>query len=419
MEDLGHELPLWSMSFFATFLLCIAVLPLTVEAWWGKNRNKSVIAIVLSIPVLILFAYYGEFEPILHEVEEYFAFIVLLGSLFVVSGGIYLSGDLLATPRTNTTFLIVGGIIANVFGTTGAAMLLIRPMLRTNQERNRTRHIPIFFIFIVANVGGCLLPIGDPPLFMGFLRGVPFFWTLTLMPHWLFMMVALLTIFYFLDSYQWNRESPEAKRLDVEMFEPIALHGKINLLYISGILFSVIFLPMPYREGCMILMAILSLLFTKKEIREKNDFNYAPIIEVAVLFAGIFITMVPALLILEARGGELGVREPWHFFWVTGILSSFLDNTPTYLTYFSMAQGLTVAEGLPNEIVGMPLNILTAISVGAVFMGANTYIGNGPNFMVKAICEQRGVRMPSFFGYMLWSVGILFPLFVLVTLIFF
>jgi Na+/H+ antiporter NhaD/arsenite permease-like protein len=419
MEDLGHVLPLWSVSFFALLLLSIAVLPLTFEHWWEKNRNKAIVATVLSLPVILLFWRYGDFHPILHELEEYFSFIVLLGALFVVSGGIFLSGDIQATPRNNTIFLLIGGIIANIFGTTGASMLLIRPVLRTNSQRNNIYHIPIFFVFIVSNVGGCLLPIGDPPLFMGYLRGVPFFWTLNLWPQWLFMMVTLLVLFYLMDRHFWNKETPEARQLDRIMVEPIVMHGKINLVFISGILLSVIFLKAPVREGAMILMSILSLMFTEKTIREKNHFNYAPIIEVAVLFIGIFITMVPALLILEARGGDLGVREPWQFFWVTGVLSSFLDNTPTYLTYLSMAQGLAAAENLANEIVGIPANILAAISVGAVFMGANTYIGNGPNFMVKVICEHQNVKMPSFFGYMLWSCAILIPLCILVTIIFF
>lgn len=419
MEDLGQVLPLWSVSFFALLLLSIAVLPLTFEHWWEKNLNKGIIATILSIPVLLLFWHYGDFHPILHELEEYVSFIVLLGALFVVSGGIFLSGDIEATPRNNTLFLLIGGIIANIFGTTGASMLLIRPLLRTNSQRNNIYHIPIFFIFIVSNVGGCLLPIGDPPLFMGFLRGVPFFWTLQLWPQWLFMMVSLLVTFYLMDRYHWNKETPEAKQLDRVMVEPIAMQGKINMVFIAGILLSVIYLSAPWREGVMILMSILSLLFTSKAIREKNEFNYAPIIEVAVLFIGIFITMVPALLILEAKGGALGVREPWQFFWVTGVLSSFLDNTPTYLTYLSMAQGLSISENLAQEIVGIPASILVAISVGAVFMGANTYIGNGPNFMVKVICEHQRVKMPSFFGYMLWSCAILVPLFVVVTFIFF
>jgi Na+/H+ antiporter NhaD/arsenite permease-like protein len=292
-------------------------------------------------------------------------------------------------------------------------------MLRTNSERKYVCHIPIFFIFVVCNIGGLLTPLGDPPLFMGYLRGVPFFWTLRLFPHWVFVMVLVLIVFYFMDRHYWNKESTAAKEADLARVEPIGLHGKINILFILGILVSVIFLQTPAREGAMALLAVVSLIFTPKEIRVKNEFNYAPIIEVAVLFAGIFMTMVPALLILEARGSEFGVRLPWHFFWTTGGLSSFLDNTPTYVTFLSLAQGLAAGGSLPKEIVGIPIKYLEAISVGAVCMGANTYIGNGPNFMVKVICEHQKIKIPSFFGYMLWSGTILVPIFIIVTFVFF
>jgi len=313
----------------------------------------------------------------------------------------------------------VGGIIANILGTTGAAMLLIRPVLRTNSKRQFIAHIPIFFIFIVCNIGGCLTPIGDPPLFIGYLRGVPFFWTLRLFPQWIFMMTVLLIVFYFIDFHFGKRESPQAIRLDKKMAAPVSLQGERNILFIIGVLLSVILFDTPTREVVMIGLTVFSLLSTPKEIHEQNHFNYAPIIEVAILFAGIFITMVPVLLILEARGAEFGVRLPWHFFWITGGLSSFLDNIPTYATFLSFAQGLSRTTGLPKEIVGIPIKYLEAISVGAVFMGANSYIGNGPNFMVKAICEHRRINIPSFFGYMLWSCGILIPLFIIVTFVFF
>jgi Na+/H+ antiporter NhaD/arsenite permease-like protein len=419
MENMGNILPLGSVAFFAFLLLCIAILPLTHGRFWESNRNKAIICGILSLPVIILFYHYGDFQPLLHEIKEYFSFIILLTALYIISGGIFLSGDIEATPRNNTLFLLLGGIIANIFGTTGASMLLIRPLLKTNSERKLIAHIPIFFIFVVANIGGLLTPIGDPPLFLGYLRGVPFFWTLRLFPHWLFMMAIILVCFYFVDLHFWRRESPQAIRLDRTRVKALALHGKINIIFIIGVSLSVILLKTPVREGVMIGLSFLSLVFTPKDIRHKNEFHYAPIIEVAILFAGIFITMVPALLILEARGAEFGVRLPWHFFWATGGLSSLLDNAPTYVTFLSMAQGVAHATGLPQEIVGVPIRYLEAISVGAVFMGANTYIGNGPNFMVKVICEHHRVRMPSFFGYMLWSCGILVPLFIVVTFIFF
>jgi Na+/H+ antiporter NhaD/arsenite permease-like protein len=390
-----------------------------IESSFTIDNGEAIVSGILSIPVVILFYHYGNFQPLIHEIKEYFSFIILLASLFIISGGIFLSGDIEGTPRNNTIFLAIGGVIANIFGTTGASMLLIRPVLKTNSERRLVSHIPIFFIFVVSNIGGCLTPIGDPPLFMGYLRGVPFFWTLRLFPYWIFMMTLILIVFYFLDLYFWKRESPKALRLEKEMVKPLAVHGKINIMFIIGVVLSVIFFTTPFREGMMIGLSILSLIFTPKKIHERNEFHYAPIIEVAVLFAGIFITMVPALLILEARGAQFGVHLPWHFFWTAGGLSSFLDNTPTYLTFLSLAQGVAHTTGLPQEIIGIPVKYLEAISVGAVFMGANTYIGNGPNFMVKAICEHRKVKMPSFFGYMLWSCGILVPLFIIVTLVFF
>jgi Na+/H+ antiporter NhaD/arsenite permease-like protein len=419
MENLGQIQPFWTVSFFALLLLCIAIFPLIHGRFWDSDRNKAIVAGILSLPVIILFYHYGNFQPLIHEIKEYLSFIILLASLFIITGGILLSGDIEGTPRNNTIFLALGGVIANIFGTTGASMLLIRPLLRTNAERRLVTHIPIFFIFVVANIGGCLTPIGDPPLFMGYLQGVPFFWTLRLFPQWIFMMVTTLIIFYFLDLYCWKRESPTAKRLEKEMVRPLAVHGKINIIFILGIIFSVIFVASPLRESMMIGLSILSLVYTPKKIHERNEFHYAPIIEVAILFAGIFITMVPALLILKARGAEFGIHLPWHFFWAAGGLSSFLDNTPTYLTFLSLAQGVAHTTGMPHEIIGIPIKYLEAVSLGAVFMGAITYIGNGPNFMVKTICEHRKVKVPSFFGYMLWSCGILLPLFIIATFVFF
>ncbi len=419
MEALGSILPLWSVSFFVLLLLFLAIFPLTHGHIWESNRNKAIICGILSLPVVILFYHYGDLQPLLHEIKEYFSFIIPLASLYIISGGIFLSGDTEATPRNNTLLLCLGGIIANIFGTTGASMLLIRPLLRTNSERRLVAHIPVFFIFVVANIGGLLTPIGDPPLFMGYLRGVPFFWTLRLFPHWLFMMTIVLVVFYLVDLHFWQRESPQARRLDKTRVKPLALHGWTNIILIIGVSLSVIVLKTPLREGMMIGLSILSLVFTPRGVHKRNEFHYAPIIEVAILFAGIFITMVPALLILEARGAEFGVRLPWHFFWASGGLSSFLDNTPTYLAFLSLAKGVAHTTGLPQEMIGIPVKYLEAISVGAVFMGANTYIGNVPNFMVKVICEHHKVKMPSFFGYMLWSCGILVPLFVIVTFIFF
>jgi Na+/H+ antiporter NhaD/arsenite permease-like protein len=419
MENLGQTLPLWTVSFFVLLLVSIAILPLVRRRFWDSNRNKAILSAILSLPVVILFYHYHHLHPLVYQIKEYFSFIILLASLFIISGGIFLSGDIEPTPRNNTIFLMMGGITANIFGTTGASMLLIRPVLRTNSKRQFIVYVPIFFIFIVCNIGGCLTPIGDPPLFIGYLRGVPFFWTLRLFPEWIFMMTALLVVFYFIDVHFWKREPARAVRLDKKLAAPISLRGKINILFIIAVLLSGILFDRPIREVLMIALTVFSTISTPKEIREQNEFNYAPIVEMAILFGGIFVTMVPALLILEARGAEFGVRLPWHFFWITGGLSSFLDNIPTYATFLSFAQGLARTTGLPREIVGIPIKYLEAISVGAVFMGANSYIGNGPNFMVKAICEHRGVDIPSFFGYMLWACGILIPLFIIATFLFF
>jgi Na+/H+ antiporter NhaD/arsenite permease-like protein len=293
-------------------------------------------------------------------------------------------------------------------------MLLIRPLLQTNSERRRTLHIPIFFIFLVSNIGGSLTPLGDPPLFMGLIKGVPFFWTLGLFPMWAVMVGGVLLMFYLFDSAQYRKEECRDLIRDRRRVVPLHMTGTINFLWIAGVIAGM-FLSFPRREGVFILMSVMSLLTTKRQCRTDNKFNYNPILEVAILFAGIFVTMVPALLILNARGADLGITKPWHFFWATGSLSSFLDNTPTYLAFFSLGQGL----GLNGDVLGIPSIFLKAISAGAVFMGANSYIGNGPNFMVKVIAEEYKLKMPSFFGYMAYSFAILIPLYIVVTLVFF
>ncbi len=406
-------IPLWTALPFAALLLCIAILPLATPHFWERNRNKAIVAALLSLPVLVWLMPHKP-EAIQHTAIEYASFICLLASLFTISGGIAVTGDLEATPRVNTVFLAIGAVLANVIGTTGASMVLIRSFLKTNSERKVTAHLPVFFIFVVSNCGGLLTPLGDPPLFLGYLRGVPFTWTFKLFPIWMFMIAALLIIFYLWDKRAYEDEVVASLALDRESQEPIRIKGWINILFLAGVVGSV-FVPTPYREMVMIGMALLSMAFGPKAARTFNEFKWGPIIEVAILFAGIFVTMVPALMILEERAAAFGVREPWHFFWLTGGLSSFLDNAPTYLTFLSLAQGLH----LPANIVGVPTKILEAISVGAVLMGANTYIGNGPNFMVKAIADHAGFKTPSFFGYMGYSLRILIPLFVVVTLIFF
>jgi Na+/H+ antiporter NhaD/arsenite permease-like protein len=421
-HDLGTTLSVFWIIPFAGLLLCIAVLPLAAPKFWEPHRNKAIIAALCGLPPAIFIGLENWHEIWLVGLD-YFSFITLLTALFIIAGGIHLQGDIEAEPQTNVFFLAVGAVLANLIGTTGASMLLIRGVLRTNRERQITGHIPIFFIFIVSNIGGLLLPIGDPPLFLGYLQGVPFFWTLKLFPIWVFTITLILLVFFVIDARAYARESVTARARDRAQIEPLRIAGAHNFLWLLGVLGAAIVLPTPFREIVMWAMAWLAWKTTRPAIRKQNEFTFNPIIEVAVLFAGIFAAMIPALLILKARGGELGITAPWQFFWATGGLSSFLDNAPTYLTFASLAQGVTSALSLPPDILlrdgGIAEMYLVAVSVGAVFMGANTYIGNAPNFMVKAISEEWRCKVPSFFGYMLWSGAILIPVFVLVTLIFF
>ena len=412
-QELGASLSLWSVIPFVGLLLSIALLPLRAPHFWESHRNKGLVAFLWSLPIAVYFLFNAPHELVL-SLKDYASFLLLLTALFIISGGIVLKGDLRATPEVNTLLLFIGAVLANFIGTTGASMLLIRSLLQTNSERRHTIHLPIFFIFLVSNIGGCLTPLGDPPLFMGLIKGVPFTWTLRLFPLWAVMVGSVLLVFYLFDRVQYAKEERRDLIRDRRRVVPLRLTGTINLLWIAGVV-AAIFLPFPRREGVLIVMSVLSLLTTKRECRADNRFTYNPIIEVAVLFAGIFVTMIPALLILNARGAELGLTKPWQFFWAAGSLSSFLDNTPTYLAFFSMAQGL----GLNGPMMGIPTLMLKAISAGAVFMGANSYIGNGPNFMVKVIAEEYKLKMPSFFGYMAYSCAILVPLFIVVTLIFF
>jgi len=402
----------WTLPFVA-LLLSIAVFPLAWPRFWESNLRKLAVAALLAAPVLVLYAR-ARPEMLLHAAESYVSFIVLLGGLFVISGGILLEGDLEATPRTNAAFLALGAVLASFVGTTGASMLLIRPLLQTNRERKHVTHTVVFFIFLVSNIGGCLTPLGDPPLFLGYLLGVPFSWTFRLFVPWLVTSSLVLAVYVLWDRRAHAREGRADLARDFYEVRRLRVGGKENLVLLLGVLAAVAFLREPWREVAIVALAALSFARTDPALRRVNRFTFHPILEVAALFAGIFVTMLPALDLLRARGAELGVREPWQFFWATGALSSFLDNAPTYLTFLALGQGL----GLPAEVVGVPHSILVAISLGAVFMGANTYIGNGPNFMVRSIAEERGVRMPSFGGYMLYSGAVLLPVFVVVTLLF-
>ena len=440
---------------FAGLLLAIAILPLIEKAahWWHSNTNKLIVALTLAAVTLGYYYLRGfgltgdghvseaglptVFAVLHHAVlDEYIPFMTLLFALYVVSGGIVVRGDVRATPLTNTTILSVGGLLASFIGTTGASMVLIRFLLRTNSERHNVVHTVIFFIFIVSNCGGLLLPTGDPPLFLGYLQGVPFFWTLRLWPEWLITMVCLLAIYFVWDSIAWRREKPSDKIHDRLAVEPLRIAGAANLAWLILVVTIVALLdpekhvpftewaPPPHlREGLVLFVVAAAWLTTNPALRVENKFTFFAIAEVACLFIGIFITMQTPLEILRLRGGELHVSHPWQFFWASGGLSSFLDNAPTYVVFLELAKSLTHAAG-PGviDLIGgghVREDLLIAVSLGSVFMGANTYIGNGPNFMVKSIADEAGVKMPSFFGYMAYSGVILIPLFAALTFIFF
>ncbi|MBX3400146.1 MAG: sodium:proton antiporter [Gemmataceae bacterium] len=410
------DVPMAAAGPFTLFLAAIAVLPLAAGHWWHANRNKGIVSAAIGLPiaVFLLLQPHGA-AHLAHALEEYVSFIVLLGALYIIAGGIVVTGDLEAKPRVNVAFLALGAVLASVIGTTGASMVLIRPVLRTNSERRNVAHIPIFFIFIVSNCGGLLTPLGDPPLFLGFLKGVDFFWTARLWPQWLFVNGALLAIFFVWDRRAYAREKPGDIRRDIRDVIPLKVRGlRLNGPLLLGVVAAVLakkFVPVfPVSELAMVLLAAISLRKTPRTNRELNKFAWGPIVEVAVLFAGIFVAMVPALALLHKHGAALGVTQPWQFFWITGGLSSVLDNAPTYVTMGELA---VVVGGL-NEFRELPAAmpaILSAISCGAVFLGAMTYIGNGPNFMVKAIAEESGYKMPSFFGYLGLAALVLLPVF--------
>lgn len=425
MEEFGEQVEPYLVIPFALMLLGIAVLPLVAEHWWENNRNRAIFAGLVSTPIGVYLVINFP-EGLAHSLEEYFSFLALLGSLYIIAGGIHIAGDLKATPTTNTIIMGIGAVLASVVGTTGASMLLIRMILRTNGQRKEVGHIPFFFILIVSNCGGLLTPMGDPPLFLGYLRGVPFVWTLGLWPYWGLAIFYLLSLFYLLDARAYAKEGPSAVQTDSRARVPIQVRGLINAPLLLAVI-GAIFIPTPYREIVMIALSVASVVLGPRPARQANAFTYGPILEVAILFAGIFITMVPALALLEARGGELGLDQPWQFFLVTGGLSSVLDNAPTYLTFLAAALGLGLeqqAAAHPGiELVhlndgALPEVFLVAISVGAVFMGANTYIGNGPNFMVKAIAEENKYKMPSFFAFAARSVVTLVPIYIVMSIIF-
>ncbi len=473
--NFGEYLPLWSVFPFAGLLLSIAILPYTADKFRKKNTPLIIAFWVLLFCIPFGASFGGHlltYQLIETVVLDYVPFIVLLFGLYTVAGGIAIKGGIVGTPTTNISLLLIGTALASLIGTTGAAILMIRPILSANAYRKKKAHVVVFFILLAANIGGCLTPIGDPPLYLGFLRGVPFFWTIRLLPILLLNTAVLMIFFAIIDGHFYKKEV-EAGNLPLAFANVgfgndcngfgkrtvetvknagggrITIDGAHNffllLLIVGAVILSGILpsypafadpatgtlygLPLfedivlPYTTLIEILLiltaAAISLRTTKWETRAFNDFNFEPIADVAKLFIGIFITMIPALALLRSNGAALGITEPAQFFWITGALSSFLDNAPTYLVFLTMAGSLGIADGLATSAGIIPEAILRAISAGAVFMGALTYIGNAPNLMVKHIAEDRGVKMPSFFGYTGWALCILVPVFLLDTLIFF
>ncbi len=442
----GSRFSVWWSLPFAGILLSIALMPLLMPQLWHHHFGK--ITAGWSLAFLLPFA--AVFGPavaggaVVHTLlAEYIPFTALLVALFTAAGGIYVRGNLHGSPVVNVALMAVGSVLASIMGTTGASMLLIRPLIRANDNRKHVAHVVVFFIFTVSNAGGSLTPLGDPPLFLGFLKGVDFFWTAKhIFPETLFLLGALLAVFYVIDSWYYRREgvlrvdpTPDTPKLGLDgaiNFLPLA--AVVALVLISGtwkpgiaytVFGTVVELQQIVRDVALVGVTLLSLAITPQGVREANQFSWAPMQEVAKLFAGIFLTMVPVLAMLKAgeQGAFAAVARavtapdgqplPWAYFWFSGALSSFLDNAPTYLVFFNLA------GGDPQVLMTTLAPTLAAISAGSVFMGANTYIGNAPNFMVKAIAEDRGVRMPSFFGYMLWSGAVLIPLLILMTLIWF
>jgi Na+/H+ antiporter NhaD/arsenite permease-like protein len=442
----GAALSAWWGLPFAGMLLSIAVMPLVLPAVWHHHFGKIAAgwALLFLVPFAATHGAGTTGVVLAHTLlAEYLPFIILLTALFTVAGGIYVRGNLHGSPALNTAMMAIGAVLASFMGTTGASMLMIRPLIRANDNRKSVAHVIVFFIFIVSNAGGSLTPLGDPPLFLGFLKGVDFFWTVGhIFPETLFLVGSLLAIFFVLDSWHYRREgvtradpTPDDHRFGIAGGINLVLLGVVVALVLMsgtwkpGIAFDVagteVGLPQVVRDVALLAVTGLSLLLTARVVREDNQFSWAPMQEVAKLFIGIFVTMVPVLAMLKA--GEAGAFAavtravtgpdgqplPWAYFWFSGALSSFLDNAPTYLVFFNLA------GGDPQVLMTTLAPTLAAISAGSVFMGANTYIGNAPNFMVKAIAEDRGIRMPSFFGYMAWSGAVLIPLFVLMTLIWF
>lgn len=409
---MSNTFPSWTVLPFVALVLGIAGLPVVVPKLWSKLWFQGAVSTLCALPVAVHLQREHRLELLLGPIGSYASFIATIAALYVVTSGIFVSGDIEATPRTNVLFILGGAVLASVIGTTGASVLLLRPLLRTNQQRVHRAHLVPFFILLVANAGGLLTPLGDPPLLLGYLEGVPFLWTLRLFPYWLLYVVPIAGLLYVVESRAYAQEPEEAKQRDRREFVPLGVHGKRNVVLLVAIVVAVL-LRSPLRELAMIAIAATSYLFTAKEVHQNNSFSLTPMLEVGLVFAGLFICLAPIESILAEHAPHLPLRHAWQLFWGSGLLSSVLDNAPTYAAFRALALGLS--HGSPDLVAGIAPVHLAAVSVGSVVMGATTYIGNGPNLVVKSLAEHAGYTTPSFARYAGFALSILVPLHLVTT----
>jgi len=404
--------PWWTTTPFAVLVLAIAVLPIVIPHWWERRWFQISVSAACALPVIGYCLAHQQGQHLAHAIESYGSFVLTLTALYITSGGIYLTGDIEATPAVNVCFLIVGSLLASVVGTTGASMLLIRPLLRTNSQREHRAHLVPFFILAVANAGGLLTPLGDPPLLVGYIEGVPFLWTLRLFPIWLLYVATFAFALYLADRRAYRRESAAALAADRSHVVRLGLKGKLNVLLLLAIVPAAM-LPTGFRESAMVAVSVISYFTTPRELHEESGFSFGPMSDVAIIFAGLFICLGPIEVALAQAAPHLPLRHGWQLFWASGLLSSVLDNAPTYTAFAALARGLTgSAETL---VAGISPIKLAAVSAGSVVMGATTYIGNGPNLMIKAIAERERYPMPSFLRYAIFAFLTMLPIHLIVT----
>jgi Na+/H+ antiporter NhaD/arsenite permease-like protein len=409
-----QELPTWTVLPFPALVLAIAILPIAAPKAWESRVFQGFVVGMCALPVVAHFASTGRLQPMIEAARSYASFVATLGALYITSGGVQLAGDIEATPSTNVALVVVGSILASFVGTTGASMLLIRPLLRANRRREHRAHLVPLFIVAVANAGGLLTPLGDPPLLVGYIGGVPFFWTLRLFPAWLLYVGSAAVALYFIDRRAYARESAAALMKDKAEAVPLTIRGKRNVALLLAVVPAAL-LPIGFREVAMIVIAGASLLLTPKELHRDNGFSFAPIIDVAIIFAGLFACLGPIQEALARSAPWLPLHKGWQLFWASGLLSAVLDNAPTYTAFAALARGLSVHSG--RLVAGVAPWKLAAVSIGSVVMGATTYIGNGPNLMIKAIAERERFPTPTFVRYAIFAFAVMAPAHVVTTVV--